>query len=68
MGDLGVGPGPVISVARPSLAKTRRLQNICATHPQPELTGGVWRLGEAGRADRADWEDGGGDGDIPESG
>ena len=50
--DLGVGPRPVISVARPSVAKTRRLQNICATHPEPELrrsleTGrgeGNWRL------------------------
>ena len=50
--DLGVGPGPVISVARPRVAKTRRLQNICATHPEPELrrsleTGrgeGNWRL------------------------
>ena len=37
--DASVGQGPVISVARPSEAKTRRLQNICATHPQPALTG-----------------------------
>ena len=34
------GPGPVISVARPTVAKTRRLQNICATHPQHWLESG----------------------------
>ena len=51
---MSVGQGPVISVARPSEAKTRRLQNICATHPQPALAG--LQTGRGGEA---------GDGDIP---
>ena len=57
--DLGVGRGPVISAARPSVAKTRRLQNICATHPEPELR----RSLETGRGE-GNWRLG----DIPESG